>query len=119
MTSLELAHEFQAEELYDVLSATIHRPVPSHVLNVLQEEFHSLIRRDLGDLVAGERINLPILEGLTELKDEVLWFPIRYRDSYAVSAYCTELSETQTMSASGFLTFERVIFINSMEEMWS
>ncbi|KAK5941952.1 hypothetical protein PMZ80_005903 [Knufia obscura] len=87
MTPLELAHEFEASELYDILSPVIRHPVPTETLALLETQFHSLIRADLGAHVENHRLYLPVLEVLTELRDEPMWFPIKSTLSAAGYAY--------------------------------
>ncbi len=45
---------------------------------MLQDKFHDLIRKDLGDRVEQEYINLPVLEVLTELELPQMWFPVKF-----------------------------------------
>lgn len=80
MTALDLAYELEATYLYELLAPVIYSPVPMNVLSNLERQLHQLIRSDLGDLVDKEKLFLPKLEVLTELRLEYLWFPIRRRE---------------------------------------
>lgn len=84
MTPLELARELGFSYLFDILSPVIRNPVPLGTLMGLQERFHNIIRSDLGDRVEDERIYLPVLEVLTEIGDEAIWFPVKFTFSAAV-----------------------------------
>ena len=86
MTPLELAREFEASELFDILSPIIRHPVPAATLTALEAQFHSLIQADLGTDVEDEKLYLPVLEVLTELDDEPMWFPVKFTNSTAVCA---------------------------------
>lgn len=109
MTPLELAHEFEASELYDILSPVIRHPVPTETLALLETQFHSLIRADLGAHVENHRLYLPVLEVLTELRDEPMWFPIKSTLSAAV---CLPQSITIFLSSPANIVFLRVTHIN-------
>ena len=84
MTAVELAREFQAVELYEVLSPVIYHPLPNTTLNALERLFHELIERDLGERVHAERMYLPVLEPLTEHESVPVWFPVAYGSEIAV-----------------------------------
>lgn len=71
-----MAQELNEPELCDILSPVIRSPVPGKTLAKIQERLHALITRDLGTRVAAQRLYLPLLEPLTELKSEPMWFPI-------------------------------------------
>lgn len=87
MTALEMAQDLGYQTLYSILSPVIHQPVPADILAVLQDKFHDLIRKDLGDRVEQEYINLPVLEVLTELELPQMWFPVKFHKfSPAVSS---------------------------------
>lgn len=77
MTPLELAHEFGFSYLYDILAPVIRNAIPPQTLTCLQEHFHNIIRTDLGGRVADERMHLPLLEVLTEIGNEPIWFPVK------------------------------------------
>ena len=84
MTAVELAREFQAVELYEVLSPVIRHPLPNATLNALERFFHELIGRDLGERVRAERMYLPVLEPLTEHESVPVWFPVAFGSEIAV-----------------------------------
>jgi hypothetical protein len=77
MTAVEMARFLGFSDLVDILSPIIRHSIPSQTLNVLETNFHGIIRKDLGDIVAGKRLRLPSLTILTELEVPELWFPVR------------------------------------------
>lgn len=85
MNPLELARELGFTYLYDILSPVIRNPLPLRILETLEEHFHNIIRCDLGDRVTDERMYLPVLEVLTEIGNETMWFPVKFTYSSAVS----------------------------------
>lgn len=67
----------------------IRSPVPSRILNRLEESFHGLIKRDIGERVNSEHLYLPELAPLTELEAESIWFElIGHHFNNAVSPSC-------------------------------
>jgi hypothetical protein len=80
MTAAEIARDSGFTELYNVLAPVIYHCIPSAVLATLQTRFHERIRLDLRDST-GELANLrlPDLVVLTELKEPMMWFPLKPR----------------------------------------
>lgn len=95
MTPLELAHELGFSYLFDILSPVIRNPVPHETLMDLERQFHNIIHCDLGDRVTVERMYLPLLEPLTELGNEAMWFPVKFTFSAAVCIYNLRLSVSE------------------------
>ena len=70
----------------------IRSPLPGRTLATLESNFHGLIRQDLGERVDREHLYLPVLEVLTELDSQALWFGIKnHRFANAVSIIRLEL----------------------------
>jgi hypothetical protein len=87
-TPAEIAYDQGDHELARILAPVIRSPVPAAVLAKLQADFHWLIRYHLGDTVDQEHLYLPVLEVLTELAGESVWFGVKRSESKnAVSAY--------------------------------
>jgi hypothetical protein len=87
MTPLELAQHLGVKHLIDLLRPVIHVPIPRDVLTILQEQFHELIKRDMGDDFKTEEWRLPQLESLLEFEPrEWTWFPT---DRCNVTVSCT------------------------------
>ena len=63
--------------LFDILAPVIRNPVPHDVLTKLEEQFHDIILHDLGRLVETDGIYFPVLEVLTELGKQPMWFAVR------------------------------------------
>ncbi|EXJ65398.1 hypothetical protein A1O7_01739 [Cladophialophora yegresii CBS 114405] len=83
MTALELAREFGFSYLYHVLAPVIRNPVPFVILTRLQDQFHDIVRKDLGARVIEERMYLPQLEVLTEMGNEPMWYPVKFASAGA------------------------------------
>lgn len=64
--------------LYDILSPVVKRPLPPDTLQRIEYNFHRLIRSEVGLRVDAEKLYLPVLEALTELDGETVWFPIKF-----------------------------------------
>jgi hypothetical protein len=77
VTPLELAYDLGETHLHEILCPVIRNPVPKTIIAKLQQSFHELIKEEAGDLVDTSKLCLPLLEPLTELKNEAVWFPIR------------------------------------------
>jgi len=60
----------------EALAPVIHHPVPTARLILFQEHLHELIRARAGGLITDQRLRLPELEPLTELKNPVGWFAV-------------------------------------------
>lgn len=73
--------------LYDILSPVVKRPLPADTLQRIEYNFHRLIRSEAGQRVDAEKLNLPVLEALTELDGETVWFPIKFGYPGAVRYY--------------------------------
>jgi len=84
MSALELAHELEVFHLYEILQLTIKRPVPLTTLQHLENNFHHLIRAEVGRRTIEEKLYLPVLEALTELDGDTVWFPIHLDHESAV-----------------------------------
>ena len=81
MTALELARQFGYTQMYDILSPVVRHPIPLQTLQLLQEQFHGLIKQELGSQVVDDQhMHLPQLEVLTELDGELMWFPLAVHD---------------------------------------
>ena len=91
LTPLELAHEMEVFHLYDILSPVIKRPLPPDMLKRIEYNFHGLICSEVGQRVEAEKLYLPVLEALTELDGETVWFPIKFGYPGAVR-YCPLLN---------------------------
>ncbi|KAJ4418024.1 hypothetical protein N0V85_001598 [Neurospora sp. IMI 360204] len=89
LTPLELAHEMAVFHLYDILSPVVKRPLPPDTLQRIEYNFHRLIRSEVGQRVDAEKLNLPVLEALTELDGETVWFPIKF--GYPGAGYFLQL----------------------------
>ncbi|KAK4895067.1 hypothetical protein LTR49_028320 [Elasticomyces elasticus] len=77
MTPVELAKKLGYSELVQALTPRIHSPVPRQTLTILESNFHSMIRRDLGERIDREHLYLPVLEVMTELDDDAVWFEVQ------------------------------------------
>ena len=78
MTSLELARYFGYSQMYDILSPIIRISIPYKSLELLQEQFHTLIREELSPQVVDDlHLRLPHLESLIELEAGMMRFPLR------------------------------------------
>ena len=76
MTALELAQHLGVKHQIELLRPVIRVPIPTSTLNALQEQFHELIRRDMGDAFRDEEWCLPQLEVLLEFEPrQWTWFP--------------------------------------------
>jgi hypothetical protein len=73
LTPIELARLLGFEYLYKVLSPVIRHNIPTKILAVLQERFHEVIKRDVGE---EEHFRFPELIVLTELEEPVMWMPL-------------------------------------------
>ncbi|CCC12934.1 unnamed protein product [Sordaria macrospora k-hell] len=89
LTPLELAHEMEVFHLYDILSPVVKRPLPPDTLQRIEYNFHRLIRSEVGLRVDAEKLYLPVLEALTELDGETVWFPIKF--GYPGAGYLFQL----------------------------
>ena len=78
MTAAEIASELGNAHLCDILAPLIYHCIPHDILATLQTHFHNLIRKDL-DAQGPEVTNLrlPDLVVLTELKEPLMWFPLK------------------------------------------
>ena len=95
MTALDLAREFQASELYELLTPAVCYTIPHATLDKLESHFHHLITDSLGDRVKEEKLYLPVLEPLTEFESQPVWFPVAYGENYEVQevVVCTAEDE--------------------------
>ena len=75
LTPLELAKRHGATHLYPILSPVIRNAIPTSTLEKLQTHFHGLIHL-LIPTISQQLIQLPLLETLTELDGEAMWFAI-------------------------------------------
>lgn len=89
LTPLELAHEMEVFHLYHILSPVIKRPLPPDTLQRIEYNFHRLICSEIGPRVDAEKLYLPVLEALTELDGETVWFPIKF--GYPGAGYLFQL----------------------------
>jgi hypothetical protein len=62
-------------------------PVPLATLSKLEAQFHALISADLGQKVDRDKMYLPMLHVIVELRMEFIWFPIQIGPFKAVSSY--------------------------------
>ena len=67
-----------------MLCPVIRRPVPSDILQKLQDNFHKLIHAEVGRRVVDEKLYLPLLEVLMELNGDTIWFPVKFQYEAAV-----------------------------------
>lgn len=84
MSPLELAYDMEVFHLYDILCPIIRSHLPPETLLQLETQFHRLIRSELGHRVDSEKLYLPILETLTELDGDPMWFPVKFSHESAV-----------------------------------
>ncbi|KAK3952329.1 hypothetical protein QBC32DRAFT_144561 [Pseudoneurospora amorphoporcata] len=89
LTPLELAQELEVFHLYHILSPVLKRPLPPDTLQRIEYNFHRLIRSEVGQRVDAEKLYLPVLEALTELDGEAVWFPIKF--GYPGAGYLFQL----------------------------
>lgn len=78
MTAAEIASELGYTYLCGILAPFVYQCIPHHVLASLEKQFHNLIRKDLQRQrcrIADFR--LPDLVLLTELKEPLMWFPLK------------------------------------------
>jgi hypothetical protein len=85
MSPLELAHDMEVFPLYEILRPVINSPLPLDTLHNLEHQFHSLIRSEVGKYTDVAKLYLPVLEALTELKGDSVWFPLKIESRSAVS----------------------------------
>lgn len=76
VTALELAYSLEEPALQGLLCPVIRTPVPHDIIVKLQHNFHDLIRNEIQYLPGEHILYLPLIEPLTELVSEAVWFPI-------------------------------------------
>lgn len=76
VTALELAYSLEESALQGLLCPVIRTPVPHDTIVKLQHKFHHFIREEIKHLPGEHRLYLPLIEPLTELVNEAVWFPI-------------------------------------------
>lgn len=82
MTPLELAQHLGVNHLIDLVRPVIQAPVPPDTLKALQEQFHQLIRHDMGEGFKEQEWRLPQLETLQEVEPrEWTWFPVDFSET--------------------------------------
>ena len=101
MTPLELARELGFSYLYDMLAPVVRNPIPSETLMRLQAQFHDIIRHDLGGRVDEERMYLPVLDALTEIGDEPVWFPVKFAPIATASLAFLKLCSSKNADCFG------------------
>ncbi|OKL58457.1 hypothetical protein UA08_06368 [Talaromyces atroroseus] len=78
MTAAEIAYELGYTHLRAILAPIVYHCIPHDVLTTLQMHFRNLIRKDLygqsGEIAS---LRLPDLIVLTELKEPLMWFPLK------------------------------------------
>jgi hypothetical protein len=78
MTVAEIARELGYTHFCGILAPFVYQCIPHRVLASLQKDFHNLIRKDLQKQkcrIADFR--LPDLVVLTEMKEPLMWFPLK------------------------------------------
>lgn len=76
--------------LYDILSPVVRQTTPAEVLKNLERSFHQLIRSECGQRVDLDALRLPLLEPLTELDGEAMWFSLVFGGD-AVCLICVKV----------------------------
>lgn len=79
ISPLEMAVAFGYSDLYEILSPTIEHIVPDRVISRLEEQFHSLIKSDLGE-TESKHLRLPDLGVLRELHNPEMWLQLKSSD---------------------------------------
>jgi hypothetical protein len=78
MTAAEIAAELGYTDLCAVLAPFVYHCIPHDMLATLQTHFHDLIRKDLSGWECKiVDLRLPDLVVLTELKEPLMWFPLK------------------------------------------
>lgn len=75
---LDIAKRRGHGHLLGVLEPPEKISLPPHVLEMLQDRFHEVIRSRAGTIVRKHRLRLPELEVLRELARPQLWFPVPF-----------------------------------------
>ncbi|KAH8703273.1 hypothetical protein BGW36DRAFT_403710 [Talaromyces proteolyticus] len=88
MTPLEMARSLGLSHLFEVLSPVIRHNIPSEILQILEENFHGLIRADLGNLILAKTLRLPKLIVLIELNTPQMWFPVKLASNSLQGYFC-------------------------------
>jgi hypothetical protein len=112
---LDIALRGGHRHLAGPLTPTIHHPVPTDVLAALQRHFHALVRERAAELVDGERLRLPELDVMTELREPDMWFAVpgmyggfRYvlrAEELVVTSWCRVVGgseQTHRITADGY-----------------
>ncbi|GAM42493.1 hypothetical protein TCE0_044r16524 [Talaromyces pinophilus] len=88
MTVAEIARELGYTHFCGILAPFVYQCIPHRVLASLQKDFHNLIRKDLQKQkcrIADFR--LPDLVVLTEMKEPLMWFPLKPSPVKGVRGY--------------------------------
>jgi hypothetical protein len=113
MSPLDLAYHMEVYHLYDILKPVIQSPMPFDTLREVENKFHLLIHDEMGERVDIEKLYLPVLEVLTELDGDTIWFPINFGHESAV-----RLIKFQSIAANILTSAFRGTCTNSTTESY-
>ena len=90
-TPLDVARSAGFEHLYEILSPVIRHTIPFKTMFALEQQLHTLVRREAEVDDRLSKLRLPDLNVLLELEVMEMWFPVTAL-SMEVSAFSSRLS---------------------------
>lgn len=97
MTAADIAREIGYTEVLEILAPRIYHTIPHDVLATLRTHFHSLICEDVNET---SHLRLPDLDVLTELKEPLMWFPLKPSPPNRIRGYIYRLDGRELLVQS-------------------